>query len=215
MKKFIFTLLFFFATIFLAYSFLMPIPTPDYQRNQTINGVRLDAEIGSDTRKPIIKTRALKDYEKRSEEAKRQIEDFVDGSIEGDIPCLHLLEDNKLYFFFTNRSKAVIFPNDAPPKIEIYPAITYLDKYADKNPKQMVIKDTLKQNKDGHYYFPMRRYKAQYERYFLDYHLIKIYYTINNNEYISLMGIYMDNYPADKTPFDENETLNPPLPAQP
>ena len=215
MKKFIFILLFFFATIFLAYSFLMPIPTPDYQRNQTINGVRLDAKIGSDTRKPIIKTLALKDYEKRSEEAKRQIEDFVDGSIEGDIPCLHLLEDNKLYFFFTNRSKAVIFPNDAPPKIEIYPAITYLDKYADKNPKQMVIKDTLKQNKDGHYYFPMRRYKAQYERYFLDYHLLKVYYTINNNDYISLMGIYMDNYPTDKTPFDENETLDPPLPAQP
>ena len=215
MKKFIFISLFFFTTLFFAYSFLMPLPTPDYQRNQTINGVRLEAKIGSDTRKPIIKTLALKDYEQRSEKAKKDIEDFVDGSIEGDIPCLHLLEDNKLYFFFTNRSKAVIFPNDAPPKIEIYPAITYLDKYADKNPKQMVIKDTLKQNKDGHYYFPMRRYKAQYERYFLDYHLIKIYYTINNNEYISLMGIYMDNYPADKTPFDENETLNPPLPAQP
>ena len=215
MKTLIYVVLFFFAALFLAYNFLMPVPTPDSQRNQTINGVRLEVKIGSDTRKPIIKTLALKDYEKRSEEAKRQIEDFVDGSIEGDIPCLHLLEDNKLYFFFTNRSKAVIFPNDAPPKIEIYPAITYLDKYADKNPKQMVIKDTLKQNKDGHYYFPMRRYKAQYERYFLDYHLLKVYYTINNNDYISLMGIYMDNYPTDKTPFDENETLNPPLPAQP
>lgn len=211
MKKFIFILLFFFATIFLAYSFLMPIPTPDYQRNQTINGVRLEAKIGSDTRKPIIKTLALKDYENRSEKAKKDIEDFVDGSIEGDIPCLHLLEDNRLYFFFTNRSKAVTFPSEAPPKIEIYPAITYMDE----DNSQMIIKDSLKQNKDGQYYFPMRRYKAQYERYFLDYHLIKIYYTINNKEYISLMGIYMDNYPADKTPFDENKTLNPPLPAQP
>lgn len=189
----------------------MPLPTPDSQRNQTINGVRLEAKIGSDTRKPIIKTLALKDYENRSEKAKKDIEDFVDGSIEGDIPCLHLLEDNRLYFFFTNRSKAVTFPSEAPPKIEIYPAITYMDE----DNSQMIIKDSLKQNKDGQYYFPMRRYKAQYERYFLDYHLIKIYYTINNNEYISLMGIYMDNYPADKTPFDENETLNPPLPAQP
>ncbi len=211
MKKFIFTLLFFFAALFLAYNFLMPLPTPDSQRNQTINGVRLEAKIGSDTRKPIIKTLALKDYENRSEKAKKDIEDFVDGSIEGDIPCLHLLEDNRLYFFFTNRSKAVTFPSEAPPKIEIYPAITYMDE----DNSQMIIKDSLKQNKDGQYYFPMRRYKAQYERYFLDYHLIKIYYTINNNEYISLMGIYMDNYPADKTPFDENETLNPPLPAQP
>lgn len=84
----------------------------------------------------------------------------------------------------------------------------------DEDKSQIIIKDSLKQNKDGQYYFPMQRYKVQYERYFIDYHLIKVYYTIDGDEYISLMGIYMDNYPAGKTPFDENETLDPPLPAQ-
>lgn len=210
MKKLFYIVLFFLLALFLLYNFLLPVPTPDSQRNQTINGVRLDAKIGSDTRKPIIKTLALKDYKNRNEKAKKKIEDFVDGRVEGDIPCLHLLEDNHLYFFFTNRSKAVTFPTDSPPKIEIYPAITYMDE--DKS--QIIIKDSLKQNKDGQYYFPMQRYKVQYERYFIDYHLIKVYYTIDGDEYISLMGIYMDNYPAGQTPFDENETLDPPLPAQ-
>lgn len=72
MKKLFYIILFFLLALFLLYNFLLPVPTPDSQRNQTINGVRLDAKIGSDTRKPIIKTLALKDYKNRNEKAKKR-----------------------------------------------------------------------------------------------------------------------------------------------
>lgn len=181
-------------------------PTPDFRRNNSIHGDKVNIKVSNDERKPIVRTFEREKFENISEKELMKLKDTVDGRIEGDIPCIHLNEDNKIYFTF-ERAGEVYSPEI--PKIKIFASASHYD---DKE-KQRVIKGELDRLDDGRYYFETKRYSTQFEKYFMEYLRVEIYYTIGHVDYVSTFGTFQDNA-NDGTDFFDNENLEEPIPPE-
>lgn len=126
--------------------------------------------------------------------------------MKGDIPCIHLNDDNKIYFEFAKNGK--VYESETP-KIKIFASASHYD---DKQ-KQRVIEGELDRLDDGRYYFETKRYSTQFEKYFLEYLRVEIYYTIDGVDYVSTFGAFQDNA-NEGTDFFDNETLENPIPPE-
>ena len=181
-------------------------PTPDSKRNNSVHGVKVNINVSVDDRNPIVRTFERSKFENLSEKKIAKVKDTVDGRIEGDIPSIHLNVDNKIYFTFEKDGE--IYEPEIP-KIKIF---THASHYDDKE-KQRVIEGELDRLDDGRYYYETKRYSTQFEKYFMEYLRIEIYYTIDGVDYISTFGTFQDNANAG-TDFFDNETLEKPIPPE-
>lgn len=181
-------------------------PTPNFRRNNSMNGVKVNIQVSNDERKPIVRTFEREKFENLSEKEIMKLRDTINGRIEGDIPCIHLNEDNKIYFTF--ESGGEVYQPEIP-KIKIFASASHYD---DKQ-KQRVIEGELDRLDDGRYYFETKRYSTQFEKYFLEYLRIEIYYTIDGVDYLSTFGTFQDNA-NDGTDFFDNENLEKPIPPE-
>lgn len=181
-------------------------PTPIFRRNNSMNGVKVNIQVSNDERKPIVRTFERKEFESLPESKVMKVRDKIAGRIEGDIPCIHLNYDNKIYFEFTKDGKVY---EPEVPKIKIFASASH---YADDQ-KQRVIEGELDRLDDGRYFYETKRYSTQFEKYFLEYLRIEIYYTIDGVDYLSTFGTFQDNA-NDGTDFFNNETLEKPIPPE-
>lgn len=181
-------------------------PTPESKRNNSVHGVKVNIKVSNDDRKPIVRTFERSKFENLSEKKITKVKDTVDGRIEGDIPCIHLNEDNNIYFTFEKDGE--IYEPEIP-KIKIF---AHASHYDDKE-KQRVIEGELDRLDDGRYYYETKRYSTQFEKYFMEYLRIEIYYTIDGVDYISTFGTFQDNANAG-TDFFDNQTLEKPIPPE-
>lgn len=181
-------------------------PTPNFRRNNSMNGVKVNIQVSNDERKPIVRTFERKEFESLSESKVMKVRDKIAGRIEGDIPCIHLNYDNKIYFEFTKDGKVY---EPEIPKIKIFASASH---YADDQ-KQRVIEGELDRLDDGRYFYETKRYSTQFEKYFLEYLRIEIYYTIDGVDYLSTFGTFQDNA-NDGTDFFDNENLEKPIPPE-
>ncbi|WP_068457102.1 hypothetical protein [Aedoeadaptatus pacaensis] len=185
---------------FLSYAFS---PTPDFRRNETVDGMRMDAVVAWDERKPIIRTFKEKDYLALTDNQLAKVRDTIDGKIEGDIPYLSLNKDPKIFFQFEKDEKPVK-PEKASIKI-----IAHASHYDDPQ-KTRVITGEPKDEGDLGYSYTTKRYSRQYEKDFLEYLQVEVHYTVDGENYISTFGAFQGNV-EDGTDFFENETLNTPV----
>ncbi|MDU7115689.1 MAG: hypothetical protein E6315_08825 [Peptoniphilus harei] len=181
-------------------------PTPDFKRNNSIHGDKVNIQVSNDERKPIIRTFEREKFENLSEKEIMKLRDTIDGRIEGDIPSIHLNEDNRIYLTFEKDGKVY---EPAIPKIKIFASASHYD---DKE-KQRVIEGELDRLDDGRYYFETKRYSIQFEKYFIGYLRVEIYYTIDGVDYVSTFGTFQDNA-NEGTDFFDNETLDTPIPPE-
>lgn len=181
-------------------------PTPDSKRNNSVHGVKVNVQVSNDERKPIVRTFERVKFESMPESKVMKVRDKIAGRIEGDIPCIHLNDDNKIYFEFAKNGK--VYESETP-KIKIFASASHYD---DKQ-KQRVIEGELDRLDDGRYYFETKRYSTQFEKYFLEYLRVEIYYTIDGVDYVSTFGTFQDNA-YDGTDFFDNETLENPIPPE-
>lgn len=181
-------------------------PTPDFKRNNSIHGDKVNVQVSNDERKPIVRTYEREKFEILSEKEIMKLRDTIDGRIEGDIPSIHLNYDNKIYFEFTKDGKVY---EPEIPKIKIFASASHYDD----NQKQRVIEGELDRLDDGRYYFETKRYSTQFEKYFMEYLRIEIYYTIDGVDYLSTFGTFQDNA-NDGTNFFDNEKLEKPIPPE-
>lgn len=181
-------------------------PTPNFRRNNSMNGVKVNIQVSNDERKPIVRTFEREEFESLPESKVMKVRDKIAGRIEGDIPCIHLNYDNKIYFEFTKDGKVY---EPEIPKIKIFASASH---YADDQ-KQRVIEGELDRLDDGRYFYETKRYSTQFEKYFLEYLRIEIYYTIDGVDYVSTFGTFQDNA-NDGTDFFDNENLEKPIPAE-
>lgn len=181
-------------------------PTPNFRRNNSMNGVKVNIQVSNDERKPIVRTFEREEFESLPESKVMKVRDKIAGRIEGDIPCVHLNYDNKIYFEFTKDGKVY---EPEIPKIKIFASASH---YAD-NQKQRVIEGELDRLDDGRYFYETKRYSTQFEKYFLEYLRIEIYYTIDGVDYVSTFGTFQDNA-NDGTDFFDNENLEKPIPPE-
>lgn len=181
-------------------------PTPNFRRNNSMNGVKVNIQVSNDERKPIVRTFERKEFESLPESKVMKVRDKIAGRIEGDIPCIHLNYDNKIYFEFTKDGKVY---EPEIPKIKIFASASH---YADDQ-KQRVIEGELDRLDDGRYFYETKRYSTQFEKYFLEYLRIEIYYTIDGVDYVSTFGTFQDNA-NDGTDFFDNENLEKPIPPE-
>lgn len=181
-------------------------PTPDSKRNNSIHGVKVNIQVSNDDRKPIVRTFERSKFESMPENKIMKVRDTIEGRVEGDIPSIHLNEDKKIYFTFEKDGE--IYEPEIP-KIKIFASASHYD---DKE-KQRVIEGELDRLDDGRYYFETKRYSTQFEKYFIGYLRVEIYYTIDGVDYVSTFGTFQDN--ADEgTDFFDNETLEKPIPPE-
>lgn len=181
-------------------------PTPIFRRNNSMNGVKVNIQVSNDERKPIVRTFEREEFESLPESKVMKVRDKIAGRVEGDIPCIHLNYDNKIYFEFTKDGKVY---EPEIPKIKIFASASH---YAD-NQKQRVIEGELDRLDDGRYFYETKRYSTQFEKYFLEYLRIEIYYTIDGVDYVSTFGTFQDNA-NDGTDFFDNENLEKPIPPE-
>ncbi|MFR8506706.1 MAG: hypothetical protein ACLVCA_06660 [Peptoniphilus sp.] len=181
-------------------------PTPNFSRNNSMNGVKVNIQVSNDERKPIVRTFDREEFESLPESKVMKVRDKIAGRIEGDIPCIHLNYDNKIYFEFTKDGKVY---EPEIPKIKIFASASH---YADDQ-KQRVIEGELDRLDDGRYFYETKRYSTQFEKYFLEYLRIEIYYTIDGVDYLSTFGTFQDNA-NDGTDFFDNENLEKPIPPE-
>ena len=181
-------------------------PTPNFRRNNSMNGVKVNIQVSNDERKPIVMTFEREEFESLPESKVMKVRDKIAGRIEGDIPCIHLNYDNKIYFEFTKDGKVY---EPEIPKIKIFASASH---YADDQ-KQRVIEGELDRLDDGRYFYETKRYSTQFEKYFLEYLRIEIYYTIDGLDYLSTFGTFQDNA-NDGTDFFDNENLEKPIPPE-
>lgn len=179
------------------------LPTPNFMRNQEKDGIKIQVQISNDERNPIIKTYTKDEFEKFDQEKIEKINDEVAGRIEGDIPSIHLLENDKIYLTFYKDGEK-IEPDDAYIKIT-----AHASDYRDPTKKRYIEGD-LTDNGDKTYSFATKRYSVQYEKYFIEYLRFEIAYTIEDKDYISIFATNQDNA-GDGTDFFENEDLKEPL----
>ena len=181
-------------------------PTPDFRRNNSVHGVKVNIRVSNDERKPIVRTFEKEEFENLSENKLMKVKDTVDGRIEGDIPCIHLNEDNKIYFTFEEDGE--IYEPEIP-KIKIF---AHASHYEDKQ-KNRIIEGELDRLDDGRYFYETKRYSTQFEKYFLEYLRIEIYYTIDDVDYVSTFGTFQGNG-DDGTNYFENNELEEPIPPE-
>ena len=181
-------------------------PTPDSKRNNSVNGVKVNIQVSDDERKPITRTFEREKFESLPENKIMKLRDTIAGRVEGDIPSIHLNEDKKIYFTF-EKDGEVYEPEI--PKIKIFASASHYD---DKE-KQRVIEGELDMLDDGRYYFETKRYSTQFEKYFIGYLRVEIYYTIDGVNYVSTFGSFQDNA-NDGTDFFDNEKLDTPIPPE-
>ena len=181
-------------------------PTPDFKRNNSIHGDKVNIQVSNDERKPIVRTFEREKFENLSEKEIMKLRDTIDGRIEGDIPSIHLNEDNKIYFTF--ESGGEVYQPEIP-KIKIF---AHASHYKD-NPLERVIEGELDRLDDGRYFYETKRYSTQFEKYFIEYLRIEIYYTIDGVNYVSTFGTFHDNA-NEGTDFFNNETLDTPIPPE-
>lgn len=178
-------------------------PTPGYLRNMEADGVKIEAQISNDERKPIIRTYTKDEFDTFDQTKIDNIEDDVDGRVEGDLPCIDLLEDNKIYISFYKDGKKV-----EPEKTNIE-ITTHASDYKDPT-KTRHIEGGLTNDGENTYSYATKRYGVQYEKYFMEYLQFQISYTIEGKDYISILGVFQSNV-SDGTDFFENEDLEKPL----
>lgn len=186
--------------IFIRFAFL---PTPDFLRNQEVDGVKIEVQISNDDRSPIIRTYTKEEFDTFDQEKIDNIEDDVDGRVEGDIPCIDLLEDNKIYVSIYKDGQK-IDPDKAKIKITAH-ASDYKDPTRTRH-----IEGELTDEGDKTYSYSTKRYGVQFEKYFMEYLQFQISYTIEGKAYVSIFGAFQSNAP-DGTDFFKNEDLKEPL----
>lgn len=178
-------------------------PTPNYQRNNKLDGVLMKVRVSEDDRKPIIRTFKKEDFDNMGDEDLDKVKDKISGKIEGDIPSISLNRDNKAYFTFEKDGEKVKVEN---PRIKISAhASSYKDPVGLRE-----IEGDLEESKDETYAYSFKRYSTQYEKYFIEYLSIEVYYTIDGEDYVSLFATNQDNA-NDGTDFFENKDLDKPL----
>ena len=178
-------------------------PTPEFRRNETVDGMRMDAVVAWDERKPIIRTFKEKDYLALTDNQLAKVRDTVEGKIEGDIPCIKLNKKPRIFFQFEKDEKPVK-PEKATIKIVAHAS------HDDDPQKKRVITDELKDEGDTGYSYTTKRYSRQYEKDFLEYLQVEVHYTIDGENYISTFGAFQGNV-EDGTDFFENEELPEPV----
>ena len=181
-------------------------PTPESKRNNSVHGAKVNIKVSDDERKPIVRTFERSKFESLPESKVMKVRDKIDGRVEGDIPSIHLHEDNRIYFTFEKDGKVY---EPAIPKIKIFASASHYD---DKE-KKRVIEGELDRLDDGRYYFETKRYSTQFEKYFIGYLRVEIYYTIDGVDYVSTFGTFQDNA-NEGTDFFDNETLDTPIPPE-
>ncbi|QQE46319.1 Uncharacterised protein [Peptoniphilus harei] len=181
-------------------------PTPDFRRNNSVHGVKVNIKVSNDERKPIVRTFEKDKFESMPESKVMKVRDKIAGRIEGDIPCIHLNYDNKIYFEFTKDGK--VYQSEIP-KIKIFASASHYDD----NQKNRIIEGELDRLDDGRYFYETKRYSTQFEKYFLEYLRIEVYYTIDGVAYLSTFGTFQDNA-NDGTDFFDNEKLEKPIPPE-
>ncbi|MBP2016118.1 hypothetical protein [Anaerococcus degeneri] len=201
-KKLVIGLVFFVIAFFVFIRFAF-LPTPEFLRNQEVDGVKIEVQISDDDRNPIIRTYTREEFDTFDQAKIENINDDVDGRVEGDVPCIHLLEDNKIYLTFYKDGKK-IEPDDAHIKIT-----AHASDYRDPT-KKRYIEGELTDEGDKTYSYATKRYGVQYEKFFIEYLRIEVTYTIEGKDYTSIFATNQDNAP-DGTDFFKNEDLKEPL----
>lgn len=182
---------------------IVTMPTPNFMRNQEADGVKIEVQISDDERKPIIRTVTKEKFDSFDEVKIQDINDYVAGGIEGDIPSIHLLNDNKIYVSFYKEGQK-IDPEKAHLKITAHAS------HYDDPVKKREIEGNLTREDDKTYSFATKRYTTQYEKYFLEYLRYKLTYTIEGKDYVSIFASFQDNA-SDGTDYFENEDLEKPV----
>ena len=172
-------------------------------RNQEVDGVKIEVQISNDDRKPIIRTYTKEEFETFDQTKIDNIEDDVDGRVEGDLPCIDLLKDNKIYISFYKDGKKV---DPEKTHIEI---TAHASDYKDPT-KTRHIEGELTEDGENTYSYATKRYGVQFEKYFMEYLQFQISYTIEGKDYVSIFGTFQNNAP-DGTDFFKNEDLKEPL----
>ncbi len=201
-KKLVFGIIGIFIAIW-AFLLLTFRPTPGYLRNTEADGVKIEAKISDDDRTPIIRTYTKEEFDKFDQSKIEKIEDDVDGRVEGDIPCIDLLKDNKIYISFYKDSKKV------DPKKTHMEITAHASDYKDPT-KTRHIEGELTNDGENTYSYATKRYGVQFEKYFMEYLQFEVTYTIDGKDYISILGAFQSNVP-DGTDFFRNEDLKEPL----
>lgn len=193
---------------FLAILHIVSMPTPNFLRNESVDGIMMTAKVSDDERNPIIKTFEASEYENLTEDEVQDVKDEVFGRVEGDIPAIHLNMNKNVYFKFHKEKNIIKLDED--PKIKIFAAAS---DYRDEDKELREIDGVLKVLDDSTYVFEFNRYRTQYEKYFLEPLRIVVYYTVDGEDYVSTFAVFSDNA-NDGTDYFENEDLDEPIPAE-
>ena len=177
-------------------------PKAELKRNNSVHGVKVNIKVSDDERTPIIRTFEREKFESLPEQKVMKLRDTIAGAVEGDIPSIHLNKDNKFYVEFINKGEVY---EPEIPKIKIF-----ADSYYNDKTRETVIEGELDRLDDGRYFYETKRYNTQFEKYFMEYLRIEIYYTIDGVDYVSTFGTFQDNA-NDGTDFFNNEKLEKPI----
>ena len=201
----IFSIIFILLVIFFVGLHIYRSPKPELKRNNSVHGVKVNVKVSDDERTPIIRTFEREKFESLPEQKVMKLRDTIAGAVEGDIPSIDLNMDNKFYVEFIDKGKVY---EPEIPKIKIF-----ADSYYNDKTRETVIEDELDRLDDGRYFYETKRYNTQFEKYFMEYLRIEIYYTIDGIDYVSTFGTFQSN--ADEgTNFFDNERLEEPIPPE-
>lgn len=184
-------------------------PTPGHKRNisEADVEIRVDINDKNETRTPIIRTYKEEDYKKFDEVKIGKIIDIVSGKVEGDIPAIHLKDEKDIIYVSFSKNKQEITP-DYVPDIEIEVPKEWASTAPYNTEENRIIKDKFKKE-DRKYIYKLKRYRYQYEKYFMHYNIIRIKYEIDGEKYISILGLNTTNA-GEGDSFFENRPLEQP-----
>lgn len=180
-------------------------PMPENKRNISGTDSKIIVTFNNEDeyRTPIIRTYKESNYGKLSKEKQKRTIKIVEGNIEGDIPAVEL-KDEKAYINIKFIKDGRPIEPDAIPEIKV----EQLKKDSNDIEREMeeVLSDKLEES-NGLYRYRLDRYSPQLDKYFMHFNIIKIYYQIDGEGYVSIFALNTTNADKDVDWFKDNEEL--------
>lgn len=172
-------------------------------RNISDSSIRMDVQLedtGPD-RRPIIRTLKQTTYENLNEKEEQKLMEAIAGRVEGDIPCVFLEnEEAKLDLKFFNEDQGIHI--DQPIKIEIQVPEDPSNMAEYQEEGSEYIKEEVQENENAYSYF-LKDYRHHEQEQFLDYYIIRVFFSFDGEDYVSLFGINATNVRDSESFFNE------------
>jgi len=176
-------------------------PMQDTFLTKEVKGIELRVSLLDDeVMIPVLATYEASDYQGFSESTQKEMGNYAYQEDEDFLILLLENVDTMVFEFYKDGKR--VNPEDVPSLTIQADALEYGESTTVERP--------VESYREGRYHFQPKRINPQYDRYYMEKHLMTLAYRIDGKDYVSLLSILLSNAEEDMD-FMDNQELDEPI----